>query len=141
MRPRHPLRPIATAFVALLFVGACAGEGTAPETVASLSVSPSSATLASRAPLPLSATPRTTSGKTLSGRPVTWSSSDPATAAVSGSGLVTAGAVLGGAPGLVTISATSEGVVGHADLTVLPVPVATVYASPATTTLPVGGTQ
>ncbi|MCC7002086.1 MAG: Ig-like domain-containing protein, partial [Gemmatimonadaceae bacterium] len=141
MRQSHSFRPVATVCAALLLVAGCAGEGTAPETVASLVVTPASATVASRAPLPLTAAPRTSSGKTLSGRPVTWSSSDPAIASVSGAGLVMAGAVLGGAPALVTVSATSEGIVGHADLTVLPVPVATVAASPTTTTVPVGGSQ
>lgn len=119
----------------------CSGEGTGPETVATLVVSPASATIASRAPLPLSASPRTAGGKVLSARPVTWQSSDTAIATVSATGLVTAGAVLDGTPRPVTITATSEGVAGNAALTVTPVPVASVTATPATATIEVGATQ
>lgn len=141
-RPRAVLAARGAWMVALAAtVVACAGEGTAPETVASLVVSPSSATIASRAPLPLSASPRTAGGKPLSDRPVTWTSSDTAVARVSATGLVTAGAVLDGTPRGVTITASSQGVSGSAALTVTPAPVAAVTAMPSSASIAVGATQ
>jgi uncharacterized protein YjdB len=72
-------------------------------------------------------------GGTLSGRMITWSSSNPSVATISGQGVVTALA-----PGAATITATSEGVSGQAAVTVTPEPVASVSVSPTRDTLAVG---
>jgi hypothetical protein len=85
----------------------------APAPVASVSVSPASATLSIGAAQQLSAVAKDSAGNTLTGRVVTWSSSDPAVATVSGSGLVTAIAA-----GSATITATSEGKNGTSAITV-----------------------
>ena len=66
--------------------------GTAPNTasqvpVATVSVSPTSASLSVGGSQQLSATPRDSSGHALSGRVVTWSSDNNNTATISGSGL------------------------------------------------------
>ena len=81
--------------------------------VASVSVSPAAPSVAVGQTVQLTATPRDASGNALSGRVVTWASSAPAVATVSGSGLVT-----GVAAGSATITATSEGRNGTAAVTV-----------------------
>jgi hypothetical protein len=64
---------------------------------------------------------RSSAGLVLSGRAVTWRSSAPAVATVDSTGLVTART-----EGQAQITATSEGIVGTATVTVRPVPVASV---------------
>ena len=90
------------------------GSPPGPVPVATVSVSPPSATLSVGATQLLAATTRDASGNVLAGRTVTWLSSSAAIASVSSSGLVTAVAA-GGA----TITATSEGQVGAAAITVV----------------------
>lgn len=90
------------------------GSPPGPVPVATVNVSPPSATLSVGATQLLAATTRDASGNVLAGRTVTWSSSSAAIASVSNSGLVTAVAA-GGA----TITATSEGQVGAAAITVV----------------------
>lgn len=72
--------------------------------VASVALSQASGTVGRGETLRLTATPRDAAGNPLAGRPVQWSSSSPATAAVSDAGVVT-----GLAYGTATITATSEG--------------------------------
>src|SRR5207247_622619 len=88
--------------------------------VASVTVSPTSATLQVGQTTQLTATPKDASGSPLIGRTVTWSSSDTTIARVSASGLVTARA-----GGTATVTATSEGKSGTSTITVTIVPVAT----------------
>jgi uncharacterized protein YjdB len=103
--------------------------------VASVAVSPASASVGVGQTVQLAATLKDASGNPLSGRVVTWVSGNTAVATVS-SGLVTAVA-----PGAVTITATSEGHSGTATATVTalpPPPVASVAVSPATAGVQVG---
>ena len=93
--------------------------------VASVVVSPSSATLIIGQTAQLQAEPRSAAGQPLS-RPVTWSSSAPNVASVTSNGLVTALA-----PGNATISASSEGRTGTSSITVELAPVARVEITPA----------
>ena len=110
--------------------GGGGGEPTPPvPTVASVSVSPSDQTLAPQQQGQLSATVKDAQGNALNGHTVDWSSSQPGTASVSNTGLVTAVA-----PGSATITATSEGKSGTAQVTVT-APVATVVVSASSTTL------
>ncbi len=81
--------------------------------VASVVVSPASGTLAPGATLQLSAATLDSAGNPLSGRTVSWSSSAPSEATVSAGALVT-----GVAAGNATITATSGGKSGTADVTV-----------------------
>src|SRR3989454_93400 len=81
--------------------------------VASVAVSPASATMSMGATQQLSATPKDAAGNVLAGRAVAWTSSNPAIATVSATGLVT-----GVAAGSATITATSEGQSGPAGGTV-----------------------
>ncbi|MCC7003471.1 MAG: Ig-like domain-containing protein [Gemmatimonadaceae bacterium] len=142
-RPSASREAVRTAIgcVCLALSAACAGEGTGPEAVASLTVSPTTATIASRAPLPMTAAVRTAGGKSLTGRPVLWSSSDTSVARVTANGLVTAGVVVDGTTHAATITASSEGVSGSATIGVLPAPVASVATSATGSTIAVGASM
>ena len=85
--------------------------------VATVSVSPATASVAAGNSVPLSATPKDSAGHPLSGRVVSWATSDAGVATVSTSGVVT-----GVAPGSATITATSEGKSGTAAVTVTAAP-------------------
>jgi len=84
--------------------------------VSTVSVTGTATTLTVGQTTQLSATPRDGHGVALTGRTVTWSSSSPATASVSSTGVVTALAA-----GTVMINATIDGVVGSMALTISPV--------------------
>src|SRR6185312_13082334 len=104
-----------------------------PAPVASVSVSPPSATVMQGGTEQLDVTLRDAHGTLLTGRVVTWSSSNTAVATVSTSGLVSALAA-----GTATITATSEGQTGSSSLTVSPVPVASVTVTLGTGSINVG---
>jgi uncharacterized protein YjdB len=104
--------------------------------VATVLVTPPTATMPVGATLNLAATTLDGSGNTLTGRTVTWSSAATSIASVTGSGVVT-----GTGAGTTTITATSEGIPGTMSVTVQLVPVATVTVTPVTAGLLVGGTQ
>lgn len=100
--------------------------------VASVLVQPAAVSLSPGQTAPLTAIPQDAGGNPLPGRPVTWSTSNPGAATVSGAGVVTAVAA-----GSATITATSEGQTGVAQVTVA-VPVASVTVQPAAVTLTPG---
>ena len=94
-------------------VVAC-GDTTEPESVASVAVTPASATLVSLGETAqLTASAQDANGTAVSGKTFTWSSSDQTIATVNSSGLVTA--VVNGAA---TITATVDGVNGTASILV-----------------------
>src|SRR6267378_633453 len=104
--------------------------------VSTVTISPTSASIAVDATQPVTATLKDALGNTLAGRVVTWVSSASAIATVSASGLVT-----GVAAGTATITATSEGQSGTAAITVTApssTPVASVTVSPAAGSVAVG---
>src|SRR6058998_2908299 len=103
--------------------------------VATVEVTPPSASVQAGQTVQLTATPKDANGAPLSGRTVTWSSSNTSVAAVSNSGLVS-----GVTPGSATITATSEGKSGTSSVTVTNVPVATVDVSPPSASVPAGQT-
>jgi uncharacterized protein YjdB len=103
--------------------------------VASVTVTPSSFSLTAGQKVNLSATLKDASGNTLTGRIVSWSSSDNSVATVASNGEVT-----GVGSGSATISASSEGQVGTATITVGAVPVATVNVAPSTAAVDIGST-
>src|SRR5207247_4943221 len=102
--------------------------------VGAVTVSPTAANVFVGGTAQLRATPKDAAGNVLSGRVITWASSNPAIATVSGTGLVTGVAV-----GAATITGTSEGQSGTAALTVSTVPVASVTVSPTVPNVYVGG--
>jgi hypothetical protein len=96
-------------------VNATTQASTAP--VATVTVSPASASIGTAGTQQLTTTLRDANGNVLTGRTVSWASSNPVVATVSGSGLVT-GLVVGS----VTITATSEGQSGSSSITVTALP-------------------
>jgi uncharacterized protein YjdB len=101
-----------------ILTAACEGRnGTSAVTtnapVASVTVSPATATRLPGQTIQLTATPKDSSGNPLTGRPISWGTSDAGVATVSGSGLV-----LGIAVGSATITASSGGVDGMSSVTV-----------------------
>src|SRR5438094_692006 len=112
-------------------------SSTPPAPVASVTVTPPSATVQAGQTVQLTATLKDANGNLLSGRSVTWSSSNTAVATVNNSGLVS-----GAAAGSATITATSEGQSGTAAITVTPAPppapVASVTVTPASASVPTG---
>jgi uncharacterized protein YjdB len=103
--------------------------------VASVTVSPTTASLQVGQTTQLTATPKDANGNPLSGRVVTWASSNTTVATVSGSGLVSAKAA-----GSATITATSEGQNGTSSITVTQAPVATVTVNPSSAAVQPGQT-
>jgi WD40 repeat protein len=115
------------------------GGGTTPPppaAVASVSVTPASASVVVGGTQSLVAGARDAAGNALTGRAVTWSSGTPAVATVSAAGVVTAVAA-----GSATITATVEGITGTATITVTPVPVASVSVTPVSVSISPGFTQ
>ncbi len=138
--PRFLVRLRSLALGAVLLAPlACGGGGdsvTTPTppppapTVQSIDVTPASATLIAVGEVAtLSATVRLSNGTTGT-QTVSWSSSNPAVATVSGSGAVTAVS-----SGQTSISATTSGVTGTASITVAIPVVQTVTVTPTTATL------
>lgn len=118
----------------LIALAACGGGGgdpvdPGPAPVASVTVSPPTNTLAPQETVQLTAVLRDAAGTQLTGRTINWTASPSQSATVSSTGLVTAIAA-----GVVTVTATSEGKSGSAQVTVV-APVATVVVSATTTTL------
>src|SRR5438034_1080199 len=86
---------------------------TCPVSVASVTVSPATASVQAGQRVQLTANPKDANGNPLTGRTVTWSSSNPTVATVDPNGLVT-----GVTAGSATITATSEGQSGTATVTI-----------------------
>jgi len=103
-----------------------------PTPVATVSVTPASASVLAGQTVQLTAIPLDANGNPLSGRVVTWSSDNATVASVSASGVVTANVV-----GSATITATSEGQSATSSITVTGVPVASVTVAPATVSVSV----
>ena len=101
-----------------------------PVPVATVAVSPPSASVAAGSTQQLSATLTDVHGNVLTGRTVSWQSDHPEISTVSSTGLVT-----GVAAGSAHITATSEGKSGTSSITVTLAPVNTVTVTPTTATL------
>jgi uncharacterized protein YjdB len=104
--------------------------------VASVAVTPATASLVVGGTAQFTATPKDANGNPLTGRTIVWSSSDNTIATVNGSGLVTGA----GPGGPVTITATSEGQIGTATVNVTLAPVASVTVTPSSANIAITGT-
>ena len=109
---------VAAALLITAILNACSDTAAPParRPVASVLVSPSTASLTVAGQVALLATPKAADGEELA-RPVSWASENEALATVSTAGLVTTLAA-----GEVGIRASSEGQVGRAVITILPAP-------------------
>jgi uncharacterized protein YjdB len=103
--------------------------------IASVTVSPPSASIEAGATVQLTATPKDAAGTALTGRTMQWASASATVAAVSASGLVT-GVSVGGP---VTITATVEGQSATAQMTITRASVAAVAVTPGISTVAQGG--
>ncbi len=103
---------------ALVTFAACEDSGTTgPSPVAEVRVTAAAPSILVGQTMTLVATPLSARDRELTGRPIIWTSDNVLRATVSAAGLVTALS-----EGVVTITATSEGVQGNAVLAVGPVP-------------------
>src|SRR5581483_8485869 len=109
-----------------------------PVPVASVTIAPSSASIAVGDSAQFTVTVRDSNDNVLTGRTIRWQSSNSSVATASGTG--TTKFVKAVAQGSATIIATSEGASGTADVTVTPAPVASVAIAPTDTTIFVGTT-
>ncbi|HZI29527.1 MAG TPA: Ig-like domain-containing protein [Gemmatimonadaceae bacterium] len=105
----------------------------APDPVATVEISPSTASVVVGQTTQLAATARNVRGQALTGRSVIWTSSSPAVASVS-----TTGVVSGLSPGIAVIIASVDGKQGSATVTVRSVPVVSVSVTPSTASTIVG---
>jgi trimeric autotransporter adhesin len=103
--------------------------------VGSVTVAPSTASVVSGSTSTFTATVKDANGTVVTGRSITWTSSNPAVATVTASGVATGLAV-----GTTTITATSEAKSGTATLTVTAGPIASVQVSPPSASVKVNET-
>jgi uncharacterized protein YjdB len=131
------VRWLAAWAVCVVAAVSCKGDSLEPDggAVASVVITPPTATVAVGANVPLTAEVLDASGKALTGVKVAWATADAKIATVSSSGGVT-----GVAAGLVHIAASAVGKSAIAEITVVPTPVATVRLTPANRDLLVGQT-
>jgi uncharacterized protein YjdB/alpha-tubulin suppressor-like RCC1 family protein len=127
---------VAFALGAPLALSVTCAEPTAPISVGSVLVSGASTTVIVGQTLQLTAEVHSEDNAVLTDRPVAWSANPSSVATVSTTGLVTTLVT-----GSVTVTATAGGVSGIYNITVVPIPVATVEVTPATPTVIVGATQ
>ncbi|MDQ8160162.1 MAG: Ig-like domain-containing protein [Gemmatimonadota bacterium] len=106
--------------------------------VATVSVAPDASTILAGAAQQLVVIARDSAGQTLTGRTVAWATLNAAAATVNASGLVT-----GVAAGSATITATIEGIIGAATITVFPAPasITSLTVAPSSATVTVGQTR
>jgi len=128
------------ALASLVACGGGDGGPTPPVSapVASVSVTPDGQSISPTQALQLTATLRDAAGNVLTARSAAWSATPAAVGSVTATGVVTALA-----PGALTVTATSEGRSGSAQVTVISnSPVATItISSPTTTLIPQGTAQ
>lgn len=105
-----------------------------PIPVASVQVTPTTATLLIGESRPLTVVARSASGAVLTGRVVTWTSGAPSVASVSTSGVVT-----GLSPGVAIVLASIDGVTATSTVTVNLPNIATIVVTPADPAIPVLG--
>src|SRR5256885_15675969 len=126
-------RTVLAMLAALGWLVGCANDAQAPaRPVASVTLTPESATVFVAGTLQLSARLRDANGALLTGRPVTWASDHAAVATVDPNGMVQ-----GAGPGSAGVTATSEGASGFATIRVN-AHVAAVTVAPAVNTVAVG---
>jgi uncharacterized protein YjdB len=133
-----PVRKIGVLALLLTVVllQACGGGSSSSSTVASITVSPTSASASVNGSQTFTATALDSNGQTVTGQTFTWASSNTAVATITAAGVAT-----GVSAGSSQITASTQGVTSTAaTLTVNPA-IASVTISPLTATIAVGQTQ
>jgi len=121
---------------ALLLLAGCGGSSSSTTTVATVTISPTSATLSLHGQVTFTASAQDAQGNAVTGQTFSWVSSSPTVATVDTNGVVTAQTT-----GTTQITATDAGIrSAGAQVTVNP-PVSSVSISPTSSTIKVGGTQ
>jgi uncharacterized protein YjdB len=122
--------------LSLVAAAAACGDssGPSPNAVATVDVTPATVALGVGQTRQLAASPKNRAGAVVAGKSTTWSSSSVAIATVDAAGLVR-----GVAAGSATITATVDGKVGTASVTVTALPVATITIAPTALTVGVAG--
>ena len=129
-----------SAIIALLI--ACSDSSDSPDpvspppAVATVAVTPTARALIVGQIATLTATAKDADGNVVVGRAVRWATSNASIVTVSSAGVVTAVA-----EGSAMVSATIEGKTGQAEVTVSPVPAASVRLTPRTVVLDAGATR
>lgn len=124
----------AIAMCAILSVTlSCTETTTEPLRVATVELTPATATVQVGRTVALAATPKDAGGNTVSGADVVWSSSNTQVATVTTGGVVTARAA-----GQVQIAASAEGKSATAQITIAARDVASVVVTPATVSMRIG---
>lgn len=126
------------ALTVVALVVSCGGDSPASaniitDPVARVDVNPTAVSVLVGASSQLSATAFSAAGGALNGRPISWTSSDNSVATVSNTGLV-----VGVAVGSASITASSEGRSGTANVSVTRAQAASISISPSSATLTVG---
>jgi uncharacterized protein YjdB len=124
----------------LIVLTACAEVLVTPgEPVVSVAVTPAAASIVVGSTLPVAAMPLDAAGYPLADRATTWTTSDPAVAAVVPTSVVTASVTALGA-GTATVTASSEGYSNTVAVTVIPIAIDTIVVTPLTGSVTVGQT-
>lgn len=124
---------VASLFSIALLASACGGSNEPDVVIASVEVTPTTASPQVGQTVQLSAAVKDAAGTILNGQTVAWSSSVTSVASVSASGLVTALTL-----GTTVITAASGNKVGVATITVSPPPIASITLSPTVDTILIG---
>ena len=130
----HAHRLLAFAIAGMIVACSGGSTGPSPNAVASVDLSPTSATLTVGQTRQFAASPKNSAGLVVSGKTATWTSSSSVVASVDAAGLVR-----GVAAGSATITVTIDGKSGSAAVTVVALPVATVTLTPASLAIVVAG--
>ena len=121
---------------ALLLLAGCGGSSSSTTTVATVTITPTSATLSLHGQQTFTAAAADAQGNAITGQTFSWVSSSPTVATVDTNGVVTAQAT-----GTTQITATDAGIRSAAAPVTVNPPVASVSISPTSATIAVNGTQ
>lgn len=108
--------------------------------VATVTLSPTTASLNIGQTRAITATAKDAAGNTLTGRPVSWSSNNISVATVSTTNTTGSNTITAVGAGTATITANIGGIFGIASVTVTSVPIASLSVAPPSSTLPQGST-
>lgn len=132
---------LASAILSIAMLAACAGgSGSHPNRIASITLSPSTASIAVGQTKQITGSATTNSGQTVTGSGATWSSSNTSVATVDQNGVVTAVAA-GSATITATVQTGAGAVSGTMTVTVTAAALTSITVAPANASMAAGSTQ